>query len=325
MAHVDSVIVVLAHGFPGFSKIGELEYFKGVEDHLKRKFGARGIKISSPRLGAVDITADRAQKLRENIEGNFDKPVHLIAHSGGGLDARYLASPGGLGRDDLVTSITTISTPHRGALIADLLVGGLPEPGDEKVRRLVSKLRRAGGARPFSFLDRWVFQGANQADSLLRKLGMSAGDPPGKLFEGIRSAVRDAARFAKELTGLGPDAIRGFTTKNMKERFNVDVTNAAGVSYSSYGGVSGVGEEDALPPVFYPMHLLLLLDDQRNDGWITIESAKWGEFKGEIAADHADQIGHDLSIRGRILRRFRRPAFDHLAFYDSIVSDVLED
>jgi hypothetical protein len=324
MAHDSSANIVLAHGFPGFPKIGKLEYFKGVEKHLKRRFKSRGIKIRIPRLGAVAETAARATKLRKDIKRKFDGPVHIIAHSGGGLDARYLASPGGLGRDDLVASITTISTPHRGALIADLLTGSASDFSDDAVRRLVSKLRIAGATRPVSRRDRRRHGGANQADSVLRRLGVRAGDPSRKLIETIRSTVRDAARLVEELTDLSPDAIRGFSTEYMKQ-FNIDVPNADGVKYCSYAGVSGVGEEDVLAPIFYPMHLLLLLEDQRNDGWITVESAKWGEFKGEIAADHADQIGHDLSIRSRIRRMFGRPAFNHLAFYEQIVEDLLGD
>src|SRR5215510_6280544 len=54
--------------------------------------------------------------------------VHIIAHSMGGLDARYLLCNNlyGLGALDRVVSLSTISTPHRGSQVADLLVGAEP-------------------------------------------------------------------------------------------------------------------------------------------------------------------------------------------------------
>src|SRR5262249_29282626 len=44
-------------------------------------------------------------------------PVHILAHSMGGLDARYLISC--LGMAPRVLSLTTIGTPHRGTPFAD--------------------------------------------------------------------------------------------------------------------------------------------------------------------------------------------------------------
>lgn len=44
--------------------------------------------------------------------------VNIIAHSKGGLEARYLVSS--LGMEDKVASITTIATPHHGSRILDL-------------------------------------------------------------------------------------------------------------------------------------------------------------------------------------------------------------
>ena len=43
--------------------------------------------------------------------------VHLIGHSLGGLDARYLVSK--LGMENRVATITTVGTPHRGTTFAD--------------------------------------------------------------------------------------------------------------------------------------------------------------------------------------------------------------
>jgi hypothetical protein len=44
-----------------------------------------------------------------------------------------------------------------------------------------------------------------------------------------------------------------------------------------------------------------------NDGLVTVESAKWGDYRGEMIADHIDEVGQILGITD--------PKFDHLEFY----------
>jgi triacylglycerol lipase len=59
----------------------------------------------------------RAQQLRDLITRWTDEPVNMIAHSMGGLDARYMITH--LGMADRVRSLTTIATPHRGTFLAE--------------------------------------------------------------------------------------------------------------------------------------------------------------------------------------------------------------
>ena len=33
-----------------------------------------------------------------------------------------------------------------------------------------------------------------------------------------------------------------------------------------------------------------------NDGLVSVESAKWGEFLGVLPADHIDQVGHRFDL-----------------------------
>jgi triacylglycerol lipase len=47
--------------------------------------------------------------------------VNLIGHSHGGLDVRYVAAV----RPDLVASVTSVGTPHKGADLADFLVANV--------------------------------------------------------------------------------------------------------------------------------------------------------------------------------------------------------
>jgi len=58
-----------------------------------------------------------ARRVEEVLAETGAEKLHLIAHSKGGLDARYLVSS--LGYGDRVASLTTIATPHHGSRTMD--------------------------------------------------------------------------------------------------------------------------------------------------------------------------------------------------------------
>ncbi len=111
--------IVLAHGLFGFRRIGLgpvtlAWYFRGIPAVLE----AAGNRVIATRVHPTAGVARRARKLGERIDTAFpDEPVHLIAHSMGGLDCRaLLADPAWRGR---ILSLTTIATPHLGSHLAD--------------------------------------------------------------------------------------------------------------------------------------------------------------------------------------------------------------
>jgi len=118
--------MVFMHGMAGTdSFIGILDYWLGVEDDLTE----RGYEVS---VGAVDpfqVTPVRAEQWAEHIEDYLSdgrhRRVSLIAHSQGGLDARYLAAD--LDPDGRVRSVTTVGTPHYGTPVADVFAGTLSD------------------------------------------------------------------------------------------------------------------------------------------------------------------------------------------------------
>lgn len=65
------------------------------------------------------------EQIRSIIEEEQCEKVHIIAHSKGGLDARYVVSC--LEMDAYVASLTTIGTPHKGSLLVDWMIQKLPE------------------------------------------------------------------------------------------------------------------------------------------------------------------------------------------------------
>jgi len=111
--------IVLVHGLLGFDrvKLGPLtllRYFPGIEEGLV----TAGHRVGVPNLAKTRGVTHRAEQLRQYVLERFPHDrIHIIAHSMGGLDARYMISR--LGMHDRVLSLTTVGTPHRGTAFAD--------------------------------------------------------------------------------------------------------------------------------------------------------------------------------------------------------------
>jgi triacylglycerol lipase len=106
--------VVLVHGLFGFDRIARFDYFRGIARHLA-SLGCTAHAVRLPPASSVPV---RAQALCSAIELLQHERVDVIAHSMGGLDARYALARLGLARR--VRALVTIGTPHRGSPIADM-------------------------------------------------------------------------------------------------------------------------------------------------------------------------------------------------------------
>jgi triacylglycerol lipase len=125
--------IVLVHGILGFGNIGPINYFNGVKEHLEQRFGATVFPaVLDPTAG----TEARSTMLRARIQDalsagklNPAEPIHIIAHSMGGLDARRMISQNRLvqsGNAQVpVETLATIGTPHHGSSVADAVAGKL--------------------------------------------------------------------------------------------------------------------------------------------------------------------------------------------------------
>ena len=111
--------IVLVHGLFGFGRIRlagltVANYFPGIFEGLE----AAGNRVFVPWLSPSGGVVERARQLKDFIERALPgEPVHLVAHSMGGLDARYMISR--LGMNNRVLTLTTLGTPHRGTAFAD--------------------------------------------------------------------------------------------------------------------------------------------------------------------------------------------------------------
>lgn len=136
--------IVLAHGLMGFDEwrllgpyLPGIHYWRGITEAFARN-GIECITTAVPRTGSIQ---ERAEKLMDEIATKArGRHVNIVAHSMGGLDARYLISrlcppPSAF----VVRSLTTVATPHRGSFVADMV---LRDIGPDLLPRIFNALER---------------------------------------------------------------------------------------------------------------------------------------------------------------------------------------
>lgn len=276
--------IILAHGFNASSS-NQWSFFK-VADTL-RQAGNTVYVADVPPYSSVEERAVYLSGFVDDALIDGADKVNIVAHSMGGLDARFLISS--LGYGDVVASLTTISTPHQGSAVADVALDLLPSLG-------------------------FAEDAINDLASLW---GLTFSDVAGD------SDVRAALSALAEASAPA---------------FNDDNPDDPRVFYQSWAGVSSVGgisnpadkracqgllpalsKADKMNAQLVPGAALVAhgLELRPNDGMATVESAKWGLFRGCIRADHLDEVGQVKHIGPDA-----RTGFDHLAFYRDVTRDL---
>ncbi|KAI1270776.1 alpha/beta-hydrolase [Xylariaceae sp. FL1019] len=137
--------IVLAHGLLGFAELRlipggwlpAIHYWRGITDAME----ANGIKVITTAVPPSASIEHRAEALARGIaDAAGGENVNIIAHSMGGLDARYMIShlqP----RNVKVQSLVTVATPHHGSSFADFLIH---EIGPERLPSIYKFIRGVG-------------------------------------------------------------------------------------------------------------------------------------------------------------------------------------
>jgi triacylglycerol lipase len=244
---------VLAHGLGGNADSFDPTIVAAIE--------GLGHVVKRTQVPGVDSVEVRAKALAPQIDAFMmatgATKVHIIGHSMGGLDARYLISK--LGYANKVASLTTISSPHRGSPLADVALGltrsdVLSQSGAfEAIVKLVGNTDTAA-------LDRALL------DLSVARAGA------------FNAAVTDAA-------GVKYFSYAGFSTPNQIS--NDNATAICGptppLSWTTPGSTQ------ALLVLAQPI-VANGFDRIPNDAVVAIPSAQWGTFQGCIAADHLSEI-----------------------------------
>ena len=232
--------VVLMHGFG-------LLAFLAKGGHLHEEAMAlrvRGVMAFAPNVSPYQTIEERAKMWQDRIQTVLGQTgaekVNLIAHSMGGLDARYLISS--LKQYPSIATLTTVATPHRGSSLAEIV---LEQP--ERVQD-------------------WLKDAAN--------------------WLGEHAMENSGADFHRAIQNLTPSALI--------DSFNPSVPDHPDVLYRSFAGSAGKGTLHSINPLLRPFNSLMYAREGVNDGLVSVNSAKWGRYEGEIEADHAQQIGIDI-------------------------------
>lgn len=124
-------------GLFGFGRLGDINYFHHVGELLDDELADRSIDVLLHTVHTLPTGSieERVGTLLEKVESRADddRPIHLVGHSTGGLDARLFVTPGisieAADRRarfaDRVRSVVSLATPHYGTPLAGAFDGFL--------------------------------------------------------------------------------------------------------------------------------------------------------------------------------------------------------
>jgi triacylglycerol lipase len=119
--------IVLMHGILGFGAVIPPfpQYFNQVKPFLEQRLQAHVCVTAVPPIGKIQARAAAAaeQVAAALAAATLDPalPIHVIAHSMGGLDARCVIAQDLQGLRRRVRTLACIGTPHLGSPVADLV------------------------------------------------------------------------------------------------------------------------------------------------------------------------------------------------------------
>ena len=112
--------VVLMHGFGIGASLRRGGHLHNQAMHLR----SRGVRAVAPNVSPYNTVRARTQmwddRLRHVLDETNADRLTVIAHSMGGLDARYLIRQ--MGWHEQIKVLVTVATPHRGSSVARLVL-----------------------------------------------------------------------------------------------------------------------------------------------------------------------------------------------------------
>jgi triacylglycerol lipase len=188
--------------------------------------------------------------------------VNIIAHSKGGLDARYMISC--LGMESYVGSLTTIGTPHTGSVLVDKILNIVPD----SVFKVIAK----------------------RYNAIYKKLGDAEPD----FYSGVRDLKTEQCTL-----------------------FNQAAVNKENVLYQSIASKMYSFFSAGLP--LNVGYAILQHYEGQNDGFVSIESSKWGQYLGCLSTKRTRGVSHGDMID---LMRENIQGFDVCECYVDIVKGL---
>ncbi len=141
--------ILMVHGV-FFRDFRYLNYWGRIPKELEKNGAVIYYGKQQSAASVADCGEELAARIREIVEESGCEKVNIIAHSKGGLDSRYALAK--CGAAEMVASLTTVNTPHRGCEFADYLLSGIPRRQQEIVANAYNAaLRRLGEKNPDFF------------------------------------------------------------------------------------------------------------------------------------------------------------------------------
>ena len=179
--------LLLVHGI-FFRDWSALNYWGRIPDALTRNGATIFYGGQQSSASVADSGTELAAAIERVTAATGCGKVNIVAHSKGGLDARWAISQ--LGCAEKVASLTTINTPHRGCNFARQLMERIPQTAVAAIgSRYDAVFTKLGDADP-SFLAGV----ADLTDTECARLNEQLPDAPGVLYQSVGS--RMASRFA---------------------------------------------------------------------------------------------------------------------------------
>lgn len=232
--------IVLIHGFFGFGEgmSWYARYFGDIPDVLRN----HGAIVYIADVSQANTIKKRGEELYQQLVSWGHNKYNLIGHSHGGLDARYVLET----YPALVSSVTTIGTPHRGSKVADYVY--------DKI----------------------------SAHQISRVLAYQLGNMLGRTI-GIMSGTAHPQNVKKALHGLTTEGLREFNQSYQAglgaEYCSEGPHEYLGRKLYSWGssGESRDLRNDILSRLF-KLTSRAFDDDEENDGLVAICSMKFGKW-----------------------------------------------
>lgn len=251
--------IILAHGMAGFERIGPLNYFFNIAADLR----ARGEIVVESQVPPFDSSANRAAYLAHFVDDTLISTgackVNIIAHSQGGLDARYLVSS--LHYGNRVGGVVTVSTPHRGSVVADVALGLVPGISYDIINAVLQALWGVTSAPGDASIQASLRQFVRE--NMIKNFNPANPNDPNVKYYSV--AGRSAGRIAS-------DECAGSLWDNS---LRIDLLQPL---MAVAAPIFSLTSPNPLSPIV-------------NDGLVTVESARWGKFLGCVPADHLDEVG----------------------------------
>ena len=251
--------IVLAHGLGGFDELfGVIDYWYGIPFALT----SGGAQVFVTTVSQLNSTQARGEQLLAQVQQIIaitGKPkVNLIGHSHGGLDVRYVAAV----RPDLVASVTSVGTPHKGADLADFL--------------------------------RAHVQNGSFTEDVLAFFANSLGTVIGLLTG--HTNPQDAIAALDALTTAGTAAFNATYPQGVPaSACGEGPASVAGVRYYSWGGTGVL--TNALDVSDAALGLTSLFYDQANDGLVDRCSSHLGDvIRDDYFQNHLDEVNQVLGL-----------------------------